>query len=67
MAEQETKAMVSLEKIIHRELQDVLQRVWDEHGIAIERIDANWIDVSTAGEHKMILRDMGMNTFTKVG
>lgn len=67
MAKLESKITVSLEKIIHRELRNVLQHVWDDHGLRIESISADWMDVSTAGEINMRLMGVQVVTSTKVG
>jgi len=38
---------VSIEQVIHKTLRETLQRISKQHGIQVERIEVDWINVST--------------------
>lgn len=62
----ELKMKVSVEKAIHSSLQDILQKIWDEFGVRVDDLSADWIDVSSPVEPEMRLTGINMRTTTKV-
>lgn len=57
---------VTIEQAIHKTVADLLQKIADEYGIRIEQISARWIDASTVGEDRAIVREVELQTLTKV-
>ena len=53
---------VELEIGIRKELHEFLQRVADQYGIAIKRIDVDWIDISPVNETKYLLGLVDIHT-----
>ena len=53
-----------IEKSIHREIHQVLQRIWDDHKICVREIEAEWRDVSTMGKVEMRLASVDLYTTT---
>jgi len=66
MAKADLELKVAVEKAIHTALQDVAQTIWDEHGICVEDVSIDWVDVSTPVEPKMFVTELTTRMRTKV-
>lgn len=53
---------VSVEKSIHNVLQRFIQKVWDDHGIVIDRVFTDWIDAPGKGK---VLNELSIETRTR--
>ena len=60
------KMAVSVEKAIHSALQEALQNIWDKFGVRVDDLSADWVNVSSPAEPKMMLTGINMRTTTKV-
>ena len=58
---------VSVEKCIHDDIRSTFQSIADEHGLRIEKVEAVWLDISTMGQNKVVLRDLTLLTASKQG
>jgi hypothetical protein len=49
---------VAIESVVHDSLRKMVQAIYDEHGIAVVRIDFGWLDLSTANAAKWQVTDV---------
>lgn len=57
---------VAVESAIHDGIADVLSRIEREFGIVVDEVRAEWIDVSTDGEPRHLLREVAIRSRTKM-
>jgi hypothetical protein len=50
---------------LHAEINDFIQRIFDEKKIKIESIEIDWIDISFHGECKFIANEIKINTVSR--
>ena len=59
------KVVVAVEKAVHDALREVVQTIWNQHGICVQGANFSWVDVSTPGRPEMILTEVRLDTLTK--
>jgi len=47
---------VGIESVIHSVLTDVVQRIADQHGIRVDGVEVDWLDVSTPADNRFMVR-----------
>ena len=55
---------VTIESAVHGALAGALQAIMREHGIRVTYLRADWLDVSTAAETKVLLREVEITSVT---
>jgi hypothetical protein len=64
MEKAEIAAKVSLEKVIHNGLNDLIQNFWDEHKILINSIGIDWLNISTRDRQQFVIERLTINSET---
>lgn len=54
-----------IEQSIHLILRDAISKISEQHGIYVTRANVDWIDVSTPGNTRMLIREVRLDTMTK--
>ena len=58
MAEAKMTIPISLEKVIHKGIQEFAQQLWDDQRIIISKIDIDWIDVTTHDKPRFAVKNV---------
>lgn len=64
MAESEVK--VAVEKVIHDVLAETLQNIFNEYGICVKTIDAEWLEIHSDEQSKAILSGLVLRTQLRI-
>lgn len=59
-----TKVIVSGELAVHNIFREVVQAIWNEHGICVRSAHFSWVDVSSAGVSKLLIAEVEVVTKT---
>jgi hypothetical protein len=66
MAEaKDLEVKLTIERMIHDGVADVLRQIETDHGIVVEEIFAEWVDISTMEQPRAVLRTLAIRTSTK--
>lgn len=58
---------VSAEQVVHSAMADTLQKLWDDYGICVKDLTAEWTEYSSVGGHNTYeLRSTSMTTMAPV-
>ena len=61
----EAAITVAVEKAVHDAMREVMQNAWDQHQVCVQSVRATWMDASTAGQNRLVVCDIEMETLTK--
>ena len=66
MAEAKMTIQISLEKMIHKGIQEFAQQLWDDQKILISNVDIHWLDISRQGQPNFTVQNVIIITQTVV-
>lgn len=61
----EMKAIVSVEKAVHNAVHEMMQAIYDQHGIIVHGVNVHWLDISTHNQSKMVVAEINIDSRTK--
>ena len=64
MAEPKITIPISLEKVVHSTIKEIIQGIWDDQNLLVSDIKINWIDTSSQGKPNFIIQNVVMTTQT---
>lgn len=62
MASNDMQMVVSVESIIHETFSKVAMAIYEQHGVQVNGVDIEWLDVSTVGSHKAVVTKVSLRT-----
>lgn len=62
MANGNLEVKLSLEKTIHSGIEKVIKDIFKDHGLVIQQITVEWIDVSTPEKFDLMLKSVELHT-----
>lgn len=64
MAMDAPSVTVAIERAVHDGLRELIQALELAHGIRVNSVNVEWIDVSSLSEPRFVVRDMAITTTT---
>ena len=64
MAKLSAKTEVSVEKVVHNSLRETIQMLHDDHGLLVNGVSVDWIDLSQIGDIQFKISSLRIDTET---